>query len=72
VSGVVDVLTTRRPARREPWDAGPEATERDLAALHRALSAQLASVVRELGGRPEVRVELLPDLADLTPPGGVA
>jgi hypothetical protein len=33
VSGVVDVLTTRRPARREPWDAGPEATERDLAAL---------------------------------------
>jgi hypothetical protein len=42
------------------------------AALHRALSAQLASVVRELGGRPEVRVELVPDLADLTAPGGVA
>jgi hypothetical protein len=33
VSGVVDVLTAHRPARREPWDAGPEATERDLAAL---------------------------------------
>jgi hypothetical protein len=42
------------------------------AALHAPLSAQLGSVVRELGGRPEVRVELLPDLADLTAPGGVA
>jgi hypothetical protein len=30
--------------------------------LHAALAAQLASVVRELGGRPEVRVELLPQL----------
>jgi hypothetical protein len=37
-------------------------------ALHAALSAQLASVVRELGGRPEVAVELLPDLS---PQGGV-
>jgi hypothetical protein len=36
------------------------------AALHAPLSAQLGSVVLELGGRPEVRVELLPDLADLT------
>ena len=33
MSGVVDVLTARRSARREPWDAGPEATARDLAAL---------------------------------------
>jgi len=33
VSGVVDVLTARQSARREPWDAGPEATTRDLAAL---------------------------------------
>jgi hypothetical protein len=40
------------------------------AALHAALSAQLASVVRELGGRPEVRVGLLPDLADLAAGGG--
>jgi hypothetical protein len=30
------------------------------AALHAALSAQLAGVVRELGGRPQVTVELLP------------
>jgi hypothetical protein len=41
------------------------------AELHASLSAQLASVVRELGGRPEVRVELLPDLADLAA-GGAA
>ena len=33
VSGVVDVLTAPRSARRAPWDAGPEATARDLAAL---------------------------------------
>jgi hypothetical protein len=39
------------------------------AALHGALSAQLASVVRELGGRPEVRVELLPNLDRLTARG---
>ena len=32
------------------------------AALHAALSAQLAGVVRELGGRPEVRVEPLPQV----------
>ena len=38
-------------------------------ALHAALAAQLASVVRELGGRPPVAVERLPDLADL-PAGG--
>ena len=42
------------------------------ACLHGALSAQLASVVRELGGRPEVTVELLPDLAGLTAQGGAA
>jgi hypothetical protein len=35
------------------------------AALHAALAAQLAGVVRELGGRPPVTVERLPDLADL-------
>jgi hypothetical protein len=32
------------------------------AALHAALSAQLASVVRELGGRPQVVVEPLPQV----------
>jgi hypothetical protein len=32
------------------------------AALHAPLSAQLASVVRELGGRPQVDVELLPQV----------
>jgi hypothetical protein len=36
------------------------------AALHAALAAQLAGVVRELGGRPPVTVQRLPDLADLT------
>jgi hypothetical protein len=41
------------------------------AALHAALAAQLAGVVRELGGRPPVRVELLPTLAGLSA-GGVA
>jgi hypothetical protein len=35
------------------------------AALHAALSAQLARVVRELGGRPEVRVEPLPQVPGL-------
>jgi hypothetical protein len=39
--------------------------------LHAALSALLASVVRELGGRPPVRVELLPTLTGLST-GGVA
>jgi hypothetical protein len=34
-------------------------------ALHAALSAQLAGVVRELGGRPEVAVQVLPDLGHL-------
>jgi hypothetical protein len=37
--------------------------------LHPALSAQLAGVVRELGGRPPVAVELLPTLAGLTAGG---
>jgi hypothetical protein len=41
------------------------------AALQAALAAQLAGVVRELGGRPPMRVELLPTLAGLTA-GGVA
>jgi hypothetical protein len=39
-------------------------------ALHAALSALLAGAVRELGGRPEVRVELLPQLAELPAEGG--
>jgi hypothetical protein len=39
--------------------------------LHAALSGLLASVVRELGGRPPVAVELLPTLAGL-PAGGAA
>jgi hypothetical protein len=44
------------------------------AALHAALSAQLASVVRELGGRPPVTVELLPRVPGVTYllSGGVA
>ena len=44
------------------------------AALHAALSTQLASVVRELGGRPEVTVELLPQVPGVTylPAGGGA
>ena len=33
--------------------------------LHTALQAQLARVVRELGGRPEVRVERLPQVPGL-------
>jgi hypothetical protein len=36
------------------------------AGLHAALSAQLASVVRELGGRPPVAVEQLPQVAGTT------
>jgi hypothetical protein len=35
------------------------------ATLHRPLAAQLARIVRELGGRPEVRVEPLPQVAGL-------
>ena len=44
------------------------------AALHAALSTQLARVVRELGGRPEVAVELLPQVPGVTylPAGGGA
>jgi hypothetical protein len=34
--------------------------------LAHTLSAQLARVVRELGGRPEVRVELLPQVPGLS------
>jgi hypothetical protein len=36
------------------------------AALHAALSAQLASVVRDLGGRPEVTVQPLPQVSGVT------
>jgi hypothetical protein len=44
------------------------------AALHAALAAQLAGVVRELGGRPPVTVELLPHVPGVTylRSGGVA
>jgi hypothetical protein len=44
------------------------------AALHAALSAQLAGVVRELGGRPEVQVNPLPEVPGLSylPAGGGA
>jgi hypothetical protein len=41
-------------------------------ALHAALAAQLAGVVQELGGRPQVAVEPLPALVDLTAEGGAA
>jgi hypothetical protein len=40
------------------------------AALHTALAAQLVSVVRELGGRPPVTVEPLPQVAGITYGGG--
>jgi hypothetical protein len=36
------------------------------AALHAPVSAQLASVIRELGGRPQVAVELLPQVPGVT------
>jgi hypothetical protein len=36
------------------------------AALHASLSVQLASVVRELGGRPEVTVQPLPQVPGVT------
>jgi hypothetical protein len=42
------------------------------AALNVALQAQVAAAVGELGGRPEVAVELLPNLANLTVQGGAA
>jgi hypothetical protein len=44
------------------------------ATLHAALSAQLASIVRELGGRPEIRVEPLPQVPGVSylPAGGAA
>jgi hypothetical protein len=62
---VVAVLKTRPPHTARITYYVP-------AALHAVLTAQLASVVGELGGRPEVRVELLPDLADLTAEGSAA
>jgi hypothetical protein len=36
------------------------------AALHRTLATQLATVVRELGGRPPVTVEPLPQVSGVT------
>jgi hypothetical protein len=62
---LVAVLKTRPPHTAAITYYVPDA-------LHAPLSAQLASVVRELGGRPEVRVELLPDLGDLAAGGGAA
>jgi hypothetical protein len=40
------------------------------AALHAALVAQLAAVVRELGGRPPVTVQPLPNVAGTSYGGG--
>jgi hypothetical protein len=40
------------------------------AALHAALTAQLASVVQELGGRPPVTVQPLPQVAGTSYGGG--
>jgi hypothetical protein len=40
------------------------------AALHAALAARLAGVVRELGGRPPVTVQPLPDVAGTSYGGG--
>jgi hypothetical protein len=62
---VLTALKTRPPHTAHlTYYAPPE--------LHAALSAQLASVVRELGGRPPVAVELLPTLASLTAGGAAA
>jgi hypothetical protein len=62
---VLAALKTRLPhTARITYYVPPE--------LHAALSAQLASVVGELGGRPPVRVELLPTLAGLTAGGAAA
>jgi hypothetical protein len=55
---VVAALKTRQPHTAAVTYYVP-------AALHAALAAQLAGVVGELGGRPPVTVERLPDLADL-------
>jgi hypothetical protein len=62
---VVTVLKTRPPHTAQVTYYAPPK-------LHAALSAQLASVVRELGGRPPVRVEPLPTLASLTVGGAAA
>jgi hypothetical protein len=62
---VLAALKTRPPhTARITYYVPPE--------LHAALSAQLASVVRELGGRPPVLVEPLPTLAGLTVGGAAA
>jgi hypothetical protein len=56
---LVAALKTRAPHTARITYYVPEA-------LHAPLSAQLASVVRELGGRPEVAVEPLPLVPGLT------
>jgi hypothetical protein len=56
---LVAALKTRAPRTARITYYIPEA-------LHAPLSAQLASVVRDLGGRPEVAVELLPQVPGLT------
>ena len=50
---LVAALTTRPPHTAAITYSVP-------AALHAALSAQLASVVRELGGRPQITIDPLP------------
>jgi len=61
---VLAALTTRPPHTARVTYYAP-------AGLLRPLSAQLDGIVRELGGRPEVRVELLP-AAPSTTSGGAA
>jgi hypothetical protein len=56
---LVAALKTRAPHTARITYYVPEA-------LHAPLSAQLASVVRELGGRPEVAVEPLPQVPGVT------
>jgi hypothetical protein len=56
---VVAALKTRPPHTAQVTYYVP-------AALHAPLSAQLASVVRELGSRPRVAVEPLPQVSGVT------
>jgi len=56
---LVAALKTRAPHTAQVTYYVPEA-------LHAPLSIQLASVVRELGGRPQVAVELLPQVPGVT------
>jgi hypothetical protein len=60
--GMLGVRTLRQRLGR--WQQAGWVERRRL--LAHTLSAQLARVVRELGGRPEVRVELLPQVPGLS------